>query len=288
MSSYIVGKLDLRNVDFSEEIKWLNSLPKIHEEYDEFAQGYWKNISLFNASGEINDTQFRNCPKAYPTLHLQNCVNIKRFIEESFAPEALKMVRARNLIDGMVIPHRDFVEMEENDNRFFRVFMMLENNDQAFHSDSSGVFQMRHGEVWFLDAATDHAAINFSNSSRMALCLDFIFEKDFNDYEIFEKNIIFEKGNATYKERIKIDPIEKNEIVAGIASVLSPETFKDMVFATSKYHFTHEMAVSECYDWLIDAAQNNKDRQVAEKAMALKNYLIINRGLGERFSISTW
>ncbi|MBQ0745176.1 MAG: hypothetical protein KBT73_01345 [Marinobacter sp.] len=42
MSSYIIGKLDLRNVDFSEEIEWLNSLPKIHEEYDEFAQGYWK------------------------------------------------------------------------------------------------------------------------------------------------------------------------------------------------------------------------------------------------------
>jgi len=103
----------------------------------------------------------------------------------------------------------------------------------------------------------------------------------------FEKNIPFEKVKVTYKKRVKIDPIEKNEIVAGIASVLSPETFKDMVFATSKYHFTHEIAVSECYDWLIDAAQSNKDQKVAEKAMALKNYLITNRGLGERFSIST-
>jgi len=40
MSSYIVRKLDLRNVDFSEEIERLNSFTKIHEEYYEFAQGY--------------------------------------------------------------------------------------------------------------------------------------------------------------------------------------------------------------------------------------------------------
>ncbi|PFG11549.1 hypothetical protein ATI45_4079 [Marinobacter sp. LV10MA510-1] len=40
MSSYIVGKLDLRNVHSREEIEWLNSFPKTHEEYDEFAQGY--------------------------------------------------------------------------------------------------------------------------------------------------------------------------------------------------------------------------------------------------------
>ena len=287
--SFIVAKINLDALNLSSEIEYLNNLPKIHEEYDEFAQGYWKNISLLNASGNAHDTQFRNCKTAIPTPHLKKCQMINKIIEDNFSLEPLIMVRARNLIDGMVIPHRDFVEMKGGTERYFRVFMMLENNSESYHSDEGGVFQMRKGEVWFLDAAIDHAAINFSNKSRMAICLDFVFRGEFDPRDIFNESARYEEDvKPTYLKREEISSIEKNEIVASIAKMLNRQTFKDIIFAVSKFHFTYDIPVSESYDWIIDAALSKNDKEVADKAKALKHYLIENRDLGERFSIASW
>ncbi|MGR5913138.1 aspartyl/asparaginyl beta-hydroxylase domain-containing protein [Bacillus cereus] len=96
------------------------------------------------------------------------------------------MVRTRNLVDAMVIPHRDFVEFSHSTKQRFRVFLALEDNKMAFHSDEEAVFRIRKGEIWFLDAAIGHAAANFSKDSRVFLCLDYVFDSDFDPSDIFK------------------------------------------------------------------------------------------------------
>lgn len=288
MSSCIVGSLNLDGFDLKNEIAYLNSLPKIEEEYDEFAQGYWKNISLLNASGEGDDSQFRFCQRPEATEHLRRLPKIRQVINDHFSTAALKMVRARNLIDGMVVPHRDFVEMKEDGLNFFRVFVMLEDNLDSYHSDDSGVFQMKKGEVWFLDAAIEHSAVNFSNKSRMALCFDFVFETDFRPEDIFSTRDLVTRIEPTYRVREALNDAEVESIIGGISALLSRRTFKDLVFTASKYHFTRDVPVAACYDWLIEAANRNADTDTADKAQALKRYLVVNRDLGQRFSISEW
>lgn len=288
MPSNIVASIDLSHYRLSREIAHLNTLPKIQEEYDEFAQGTWKNTSLLNASGDSADTQFRYCTFPFPTKDLQQLPEIQRLISENFIPHALKMVRARNLIDGIVVPHRDFIEMKDSRHHFFRVFLMLEDNPQAFHSDSQGVFHMKRGEVWFLDAAIDHSAVNFSASSRLALCLDFIFDTSFNPNDIFLRKAKKGSGTPTFIDRKPLAASEKEAIIDGIATLISRETFKDIFFALSKLHFIWNIPVAASYDWLIEAAQRAGNQSILDKARELKRYLIVDRGLGERFSITEW
>lgn len=288
MSSYIIRNLDTSSYDLKKDVQFLNELRKQPEEYDEFGQGYWKNISLMNSTGNVDDSQYKNTDTCLPTAHLNHCAVLKALIEDNFAADNLKMVRARNLVDGMVIPHKDFVELD-SEYHYFRVFLPLEENRDSYHSDEAGVFQMRPGEVWFLDAAIDHAAVNFSNKSRMFLCLDYIFSGEFRDVDVFARNARALDVNRNYLiQRSPLGEDEKNQVVVSAAAMLTKVTFKDILFALSKYHFSYDIPVSECYDWLIRAAERTKDNVIIEKAKRLKTYLVEKRCLGERFVINDW
>ncbi|WP_413205319.1 aspartyl/asparaginyl beta-hydroxylase domain-containing protein [Rhodospirillum sp. A1_3_36] len=288
MSSRMLGKIDLSKFDLASEIEYLNDLPKENEEYDEFAQGYWKNISLINSSGISSDSQYRNADHARPTSYLGKCPEIQRLIETCFRPDHLRMVRARNLIAGMVVPHRDFVELDPK-RQYFRIFVSLEQNGDAFHSDPSGVFQMRAGELWYLDAGVDHAAVNFSSKSRQFLCFDFVFDGPFDDLDILKPEAPFTpEVDPLYIERGSMSPSEKDDVVAALSSLLSRQTFKDLLFATSKYHFNRDVGICECYDWLIAAAERIADTAIKDKAVQLRRYLTEHRSLNERFDVNSW
>ncbi|MGH3923873.1 MAG: aspartyl/asparaginyl beta-hydroxylase domain-containing protein, partial [Pseudonocardiaceae bacterium] len=171
MRSHILGRVDLDSDRLRPDLQYLAEVPRIEEEYDEFSSGYWKNVSLWSASGEADDTAYRDIPKAaLPTAHSWQVPYLDELVRNVFDERLIKMVRARNLIDALVVPHRDFVELDKDCDRYLRTFMVLENNSQAFHSDDDTVIRMRPGEIWFLDAAAVHAAVNFSTRSRQAIC----------------------------------------------------------------------------------------------------------------------
>lgn len=288
MPSHIIGAINMDGYNVTSDLAYLNSITKLSEEYDEFAQGYWKNLSLFNSSGSKDDSQYKNCTTSLPTEYMAHCPNIMRMLNDNFDFSNVKMVRARNLIEGMVIPHRDFVEFDSNVT-YFRVFVPIEYNADSFHSDEHAVFQMRPGEVWFLDAAINHAAINFSNKSRMFICLDFVFDKAFKDTDIFHPAANISKGSRhIHIDRPDMPKEKSNEIIAAIGETISKENFKNYLFEYSKYHFKHNISVTACYDWLIQGATAAKNQAVVEKSKALKKYLTEHREIGERFTIERW
>jgi hypothetical protein len=288
MTSRLLGKLELSGFQLGDDIAYLNALPKFDEEYDEFGQGYWKNISLINSSGDASDTQYKNASVSHPTDCLLRSPEIRRLIETCFRSDNLKMVRARNLIAGMVIPHRDFIELDPKQ-RYFRVFLPIEENTTSYHSDASGVFQMRTGELWCLDASIDHAAVNFSAASRQFLCFDFAFDEPFNDLDILTPYAPFTRDhNPLYVNRAAVPQSEKEEIIDGLSSLLSRQTFKDLLFAVSKLHFYRDISVSECYDWIIAASERVADVAIKDKALRLRRYLVETRELNERFELTSW
>ncbi|ANB56669.1 L-proline cis-3-hydroxylase 2 [Anoxybacillus sp. B7M1] len=197
------------------------------------------------------------------------------------------MVRTRNLIDGMVIPHKDFVELERSKDQYFRVFIPLEDNEYAFHSDEENVFQMKKGEVWFLDAAIVHADINFSNKSRIFLCLDYAFPGPFSPKDVFINDSVYNPNlDPTIIKREEVSSDFKESLVTSLSKVISKYNFRDIVFLLSKIHFYKNISVSDCYDWLVEITEKSGDSSVYNKAINLRRFLVEERKLGERFSFN--
>ncbi|WED43514.1 aspartyl/asparaginyl beta-hydroxylase domain-containing protein [Legionella cardiaca] len=179
MTSKILGKLSFNDELLQNDLNTIAQFPELNEEYDEFGIGYWKNHSLWNECGDFTNTQYRDYITPIKITELgKKLPYITRMVEENFDLTHLKMVRARNLINGFVIPHKDFVELKQRKTHYLRVFIPLENNSDSYHSDEKSVFQMQKGEVWRLDASIVHAAANFGTDSRVHICLDFQFPEE--------------------------------------------------------------------------------------------------------------
>ena len=285
MGSFILCRIDL-DAAVADDVAQVRRFAT-REEYDEYSSGLWQNCSLWNASGKADDSLYRDFSgPLLETEYGRMLPAIHELLEETFSFDQLRMVRTRNLVDAVVIPHRDFLEIPEGRSRCFRVFMCLEDNPQAFHSDEDGVFHMQAGEVWHLDASLTHAAANFSTDSRVALCLDYIFPDDFEPADVLSDVSRYNPGIVpTFAHR---EPVSASfdEALKGMSHVLTHETFRDVVFLLAKLHFRFDVPVDACYDWLLDMASRTGDPTLVEKTQLLRRYLVDDRQLGERFSFA--
>jgi hypothetical protein len=285
--SRIIGKIDLDHALLEDDLATLHSFPRIEEAYDEFSSGYWKNCSLWNSSGEATDTTYQDISEeVQQTEYGRRLPYLERVVRKSFDMRYVTMVQARNLIDAMVIPHRDFVELNKSKEHYFRLFMVLEDNPCALHSDEQAVFRMRPGEVWFLDAASVHAAVNFSTASRQSICVDFVFDEPFEDRDVFA-------DPKLYQPDIRPDIPARQPLVANfqehllaLARVINADNFKDILFLLSKIHFKTDVSISATYDWLVTVCQASGDDALVAKAENLRRYMIQKRAMNERITIA--
>ncbi|WP_028215262.1 hypothetical protein [Paraburkholderia mimosarum] len=89
-----------------------------------------------------------------------------------FEPSAIRMVRVMKIHAGMLFPHWDMVEFGEAGRKFTRVHAMLKTTPTALHSESSDVFRMGAGDIWFLYVHGTHTAINREASPRYTMVVD--------------------------------------------------------------------------------------------------------------------
>ncbi|MEC0666588.1 aspartyl/asparaginyl beta-hydroxylase domain-containing protein [Priestia flexa] len=290
MPSYIFGKIDINDNLLKKDLEIHDAFPKIPEEYDEFSSGFWMNCTLMSASEDQTDTQYRDYDHSIKkTGYGEKLPYINRLLEENFTFDNLKMVRTRNLVDALIMPHRDFVDLNKDIQQYFRVFIPLEDTELAFHSDEDNVFRMRKGEVWFLDAGIVHAAANFSNKNRLFLCLDYSFDGEYQPSDIYKNKEMYTRDiEPCIIEREEINDEFEEELISSLSKVISRHNFKEMVFLLSKVHFYKNVPVDKCYKWLAEIAKRSGDELMADKAEKVHQYLIEKRELGERFSFSDW
>ena len=283
MPSRIIARIALNDIDFSNDLAYLNRIAKPDVEYDEFGQGFRANPTLINGTGNSEDTLFRDGDTSLETEHARRVPAIMQIIDEVFDRTHLRMVRARNLVDGLIMPHRDYLEVGKTVD-YYRVFLPIEYNQDAYHSDESGVFRMRPGEVWFLDAAIVHSAANFSSRSRWFLCLDFFLPPHSNPAVIFQSSsrISWDVDHA-YIRRQPLSAEHRAEIVTAVAVLLGEETIKDVAHSLSKLHFRYEIPVAACYDMLSEAAARVDNPRITRAVAAMVDFLIQHRMIGERF-----
>lgn len=290
MRSHILGRIELDQERLAKDLAYLAAVPTVEEEYDEFSNGFWKNIPLYNASGGSDDRLYRDLrgATAQPTDHLQRVPYLDEIINAVYNGERLQMARTRNLKNAIVIPHRDFVELDRELDQYFRTHLMLEDSPLSFHSDDDTVIHMRAGEIWFLDAAAVHSAVNFTEFSRQSLCVDLAFDGAFDEKEAFADATFYTPNLSPDIRRRKPFTKQAEAGILALSGVIGRENFRDILFLLSKVHYTYDVHPSETYEWLMAVSKQAGDDEMVEKAEQIRDFAIGARELGERFSLTTW
>ena len=285
MPSKVIGKLHMDNELLQKDLDTIAQFPVLDEAYPEFGVGTWKNHSLWNKTGDYRDMQVQdsNVP-AKATEFGQALPYIHQLIHETFDVSYLRMARVRNLVDGVVFPHRDFIELSRPKNQYLRVFVPLQNNAQAFHSDETHVFQMQKNEIWQLDAALTHSAANFGTDNRMHLCMDFQFSNsDFSLESIFlDPRQMEDLPKPTLAIRGDLNDLQAR--LSSLAEDMSQDKIFDALVVLSKLHFKYNVGVADCYDWLISIAEQTGSHDLIQTCRNLKTFMLEKRMLGESFS----
>ncbi|KMZ12170.1 L-proline 3-hydroxylase [Candidatus Burkholderia humilis] len=206
--------------------------------YSEFHFGDWKSFVIWNQTSIDNDgVVMDRGHAAQPTPRGSAVPMLNAWISSTFDTSKLKLARIHSLGDGVLVPHRDFVEF--NSTPWSRVHIPLLTNQNCLHSDTDIVFHMRSGEIWFLDASQLHSAINYSAGRRLNLCLDF-------DLRGEPVDAVFRKSESTATcntpKIVERRPLSKSFGVelASLAATLTRSTLQQAVGLLSRVHFFRE------------------------------------------------
>jgi hypothetical protein len=282
MNSKILGtcSLDLPDAEVAAILNFAGD----NRDYSEFHYGDWKTFVFWNQSGSDEDGVVDNKGKAASlTPRGRALPSLNKWITETFDISRLKLARVHSLGDGVLIPHRDFVEFGEEKRPWTRVHVPLVTNDRCLHSEEATVFRMRAGEVWFLDASNRHSATNLSDQRRLNLCLDFELG-DLPLRAIFN-DVPRRSAHVPAPDLVERVPLEDgfSANLLNRAQSLNHRNFRDMLGWLAKVHFTHSVHIAKFFDWMIAAAQASGDPSLLDKAIRYSNFLQHQRQMGERF-----
>lgn len=282
MNSQIVGtcSIDLPKV----EIGSILSFDDENRQYSEFHYGDWKTFVIWSQTGLDHDGTVEDKGLAAKVTDRGKTLPVlNSWIAETFDTSRLKLARIHSLGDGVLIPHRDFVEFENNARPWTRVHVPLMTNEQCFHSEDDTVFRMRLNEVWFLDATRLHSATNSSDQRRLNLCLDFDLEgqglqsifKDPSKAQtqlptptIVQRPPLSEQFTKTFNHR---------------ASELNHQNLRDTIGWLAKIHFKNCVHIGTFFEWMISLCKASGDRSLHDLAVRYSRFLQCERRMGERF-----
>lgn len=285
----LLGKIQFDEKHLKNDLEIISKFPVFEEEYSEFNSGVWINNSLWNNDGDYRNTQYKDNPYPAKVTELgKKAGYIDSILHQYFDVDHIKMVRTRNLVNGQVIPHKDFIELDENKGKYTRILIPLETSLTSYHSDEDyGVFRMCKGDIWMLDASVVHAAYNFGSDSRVILCLDFQYDNIKNvevDQVFKDRSICNSNTKPMLFNRASLRKEDINDFIINIAdSINNFGDIKKALLKISSAHVYHNIPIKDIYDILIQAVKHRKS-ELYETCIKMKNYYTVHRDLGERFT----
>lgn len=269
MQSRIIGRVALDEALLAKDMQVINTL-EFNKSYSEYAIGDWRNCVLWNESGDHTDTIFNDytgLPK--PTALGKKTEYLSSLIEETFNLEYLRWARIFAVKDGMLRPHRDYLEFE--DQEFSRCHIPIQTDESCLHTERNQVFHMRKGEVWYLDASQPHSACSFSGIDRMTINLDFFSDVPFE--KLFKDDSYVDDAQPHMVERPAMTP-EYYESLMNLSQSLHPYTYNDIIILLSKVHYIRDADPGDMYDWLIEICKRSNQDDLVTKAREMKKYFL--------------
>lgn len=285
----LVGRINFDTQLIKKDLDYLLSIPLIKEQYDEFSSGTWINHSLYNQTGNWNDTQYSDYDHlAIKTEHGAATPYLSSIIEEVFDTKHMRMARVRNLIDGLVIPHVDFLELSENKSAYIRILIPLGTCLDSYHTEENfGIFRMRKGDIWILESQLPHSAYNLGSDNRRILSIDFQYKNEIEpDYTRIFKNKYthFEKHNPAMVLRSKIEQEDLEDYLKMLSTQFNDKfDAEEILVKLAKLQIRYESPVSDIYKNLIRVAELTANPELISHSISMKKFYIGDRIMNERF-----
>ncbi|CAB3752480.1 aspartyl/asparaginyl beta-hydroxylase domain-containing protein [Paraburkholderia humisilvae] len=276
----LIGRIKFDDALLSNDLEVLSKLPRLREQYDEFGSGTWINHSLWNRSGEWTDTQYFDYD--YPAIRTQvgaATPYLSKIIEDCFDVEHLRMARVRNLVNGLVIPHTDFLELSEEKDRYVRILIPLETCIDSYHTEEHfGVFRMRKGDVWILESTLPHGALNLTSDNRRILSLDFQYADVANPHYsmIFKDHSIRDEAiEPALVARTRLEPEDLQDYLALLSTSFNDKDDAEHILVKlSKVHLRFESPVSDIYKNLTTVARMTRRQELVEHCERMQRFYI--------------
>ena len=290
-STRLVGRITFDNELLKRDLKVLADLPSIKEQYDEFGSGTWINHSLYNRSGDWKDTVFADID--HPAIQTEVGANVpylSKIVEQYFDTSHMSMARVRNLIDGLVIPHTDFLELSKNKDQYVRILIPLETCINSYHSEEKfGVFRMRKGDIWILESTVPHSAINLTSDDRRILSLDFrYFDVENPHYSLIFKNraIHDETVKPALVSRTTIESEDLQDYLHQLSErFLDKDDAEQILVKLSQIQLRFDSPVSDIYKNLTEVAKLTQREDLIEHCEKMRTFYIGSRAMNERFPL---
>lgn len=187
--------------------------------------------------------------------------------------------------DSVIIPHRDLLELSDlpDDARnAHRMHIPLATNDNCFFSEDNVVYQMREGEVWFLDASRIHSVAVLSQEPRVHLMLDFVNVP--GDGPLARVDDAASEADGIPAHRVVARPpltdAERADL-RKLAGVLTMDTFDEVFSIVIKKHFRRDGGEAFVWDTISAIARATGDADVLAHALDLQRHYTLERSASD-------
>ena len=269
MRSKIVGFVEFDQARLDKDLARIEEI-EFSRAYAEYACGSWSTCMIWNFSGSKDDSVLREYDGWAKVTEIGKPLEyINEVINENFNTEYLKSVRIlKSEDDGIVLPHRDFLEFSKG---FSRFQLPLYITDHSYNSENQTVYRMRQGEIWHVEAREVHCGGTFGKNKKINLLIDFA-----PDIPI---ETLIKKSDKNVEEIVP-DIIERRDLskeqletITTMGQIVNETNFRDMVNLLSKVHFFYQASAEDLGEWMVAVAETSNNPKVMQMALDYKGLL---------------
>ena len=280
MRTQLLGRLDLDQERLSKDLERSLGL-HYSEPYMEFNFGRpWKSVMLWAPGGVIGDDIIAHYDITKPsgvTGHGECLPYIREIIEDNFVVENVTFARLA-VVSGMVmVPHRDYVELSGDAHRraAHRLHVCLATSEDCVFTDQDVVYQMKAGEVWFLDASRLHGAGVISTTRRVHLILD-LGDVDQDHLLAFDATPSGGIPGASVRRRPRLSDRER-EAILSLASIVDLDNLPEIFALVVKKDYRSFGGPDFVWNTMREIARLSGDPEIVAKITSWYKHCVLER-----------
>lgn len=244
--------------------------------------GPWKSCMLWAKGGEAGDGyihRYRYGEEATFTEYGKQVPYLQELICQTVDTSRLTFVRLGVFADSTIVPHRDYLEFAgrtEQDRPAHRMHIPLRTYDNVYFVEEDTVYQMRTGEIWYLDVAREHAVTSFNKAPRIHLIFDFVDRPE--DGPLVKVPDTGPGPGIPADHTIARPPLPDAERVElmRLANLLTMDTFDDIFNIVIKKNLRFDGGPGFVWKTIIELAGASKDPAVLPHAQELRRYYMLD------------